>query len=189
LGDVVGARVLDVACGQGRMARYLASRGAGVVGVDVSAQMLAIARAKGSAGIEYLHGDIADPATWWDGAPFDGCSCELALMDIDDLDGAFATVATVLRPGGWFIASIVHPCFPGNDKGLSSWPPDGGYTSEGWWTSLDHNPEGARIRVGSTHRTIATYLNTLIGTGFEVERLLEPPARVPTFLLWRCIRR
>jgi len=186
---VAGARVLDLACGQGRMSRYLARRGADVVGVDVSAAMLGKARAAGPAGITYLCVDVTRAPTWWDGRPFDGCTCELALMDIDDLAGALATVAAVLRPGGWFVASIVHPCFPGNGRGQSSWPPGGGYEREGWWTSPGHNPEGVRIRVGATHRKLSTVLNALRDAGLEAERFAEPPAPVPTYLLWRCRRR
>jgi len=186
---VAGARVLDLACGQGRMSRYLARRGADVLGVDVSAAMLSKARAAGPAGITYLRADVTGAPTWWDGRPFDGCTCELALMDIDDLAGALATVAAVLRPGGWFVASIVHPCFPGNGRGQSSWPPGGGYEREGWWTSPGHNPEGVRIRVGATHRKLSTVLNALRDAGLEAERFAEPPAPVPTYLLWRCRRR
>jgi SAM-dependent methyltransferase len=186
---VSGLRVLDVACGLGRMSRYLAARGAAVVGVDLSAALVEKARSNGDAGIEYLQGDITQPERWWNGGHFEGCTCELALMDIDDLGGTLATIATVLRPRGWFVASIVHPCFPGNDTGLSSWPPDAGYSTEGWWTSPGHDPEGVRIRVGSTHRTVSTYINGLLEAGFELERLVEPPASVPTFLLWRCRRR
>ena len=189
LPPVAGARVLDLACGQGRMSRYLARRGADVLGVDVSAAMLSKARAAGPAGITYLRADVTGAPTWWDGQPFDGCTCELALMDIDDLAGALATVAAVLRPGGWFVASIVHPCFPGNGRGQSSWPPGGGYEREGWWTSPGHNPEGVRIRVGATHRKLSTVLNALRDAGLEAERFAEPPAAVPTYLLWRCRRR
>ena len=189
LPPVAGARVLDLACGQGRMSRYLARRGADVLGVDVSAAMLSKARAAGPAGITYLRADVTGAPTWWDGRPFDGCTCELALMDIDDLAGALATVAAVLRPGGWFVASIVHPCFPGNGRGQSSWPPGGGYEREGWWTSPGHNPEGVRIRVGATHRKLSTVLNALRDARLEAERFAEPPAPVPTYLLWRCRRR
>jgi len=191
LPPVAGARVLDLACGQGRMSRYLARRGADVLGVDVSAAMLSKARAAGPAGITYLCADVTRAPTWWDGRPFDGCTCELALMDIDDLAGALATVAAVLRPGGWFVASVMHPCFPGNGRGQSSWPPGGGYEREGWWTSPGHNPEGVRIRVGATHRKLSTILNALHDAGLEAERFAEPPAPVPvpTYLLWRCRRR
>ena len=37
IGDVAGQRICDLACGQGRVARYLAAQGAHVVGVDLSA--------------------------------------------------------------------------------------------------------------------------------------------------------
>ena len=188
-GPVAGRRVLDVGCGLGRLSRYLAGQDAVVVGLDLSRPMLDRARKSGTARIDYVHGDVTGPGEWWDGRPFDGCTCELALMDIDDLAGAIATVAMVLGPGGWFVVSIVHPCFPGNENGLSSWPPGAGYDAEGWWTSAEHNPDGARIRVGATHRKLSTYVNVLAQAGLELESLLEPPAVVPSFLLWRCRRR
>jgi SAM-dependent methyltransferase len=186
---VTGDRVLDIACGQGRMSRYLAMLGADVAGIDISAAMLGKARAAGPENITYIHADVTRHPAWWDGRPFDGCTCELALMDVDDLEGALSTVATVLRPGGWFVASIVHPCLPGSERGRSSWPPEQGYESEGWWTSPDHSPDGVRIRVGATHRKLSTYLNALLEAGLEAEHFVEPPAPVPTYLLFRCRRR
>ena len=186
---VTGDRVLDIACGQGRMSRYLASLGAHVTGIDISAAMLGKARAAGPDNITYIHADVTGHLAWWDGRPFDGCTCELALMDIDDLAGTLSTVTAVLRPDGWFAASIVHPCFPGNEHGRSSWPPGQGYESEGWWTSPDHNPDRVRIRVGATHRKLSTFLNALLDAGLDAERFVEPPAPVPACLLWRCRRR
>lgn len=44
LGDLAGARVLDVGCGNGRNGRWLAERGAEVVGVDLAAAVLDAAR-------------------------------------------------------------------------------------------------------------------------------------------------
>jgi SAM-dependent methyltransferase len=124
------------------MSRYLASLEAAVTGIDISAAMLGKARAVGPENITYIHADVTRHPAWWDGRPFDGCTCELALMDVDDLAVTLSTVTAVLRPGGWFVASIVHPCFPGNELGRSSWPPGQGYESEGRWTSPNHNPDG-----------------------------------------------
>ena len=134
---------LTLACGQGRMSRHLAGLGPDVTGIDMSAAMLGKARATGPADISYIHGDVIQHVAWWDGRPFDGCTCEMALMDIEDLAGTLSAVAAVLRPGGWFVASIVHPCFPGYQNSRSSWPSAQGYESEGWWISPDHNPTGS----------------------------------------------
>ena len=188
---VHGARVLDVACGHGRASRSLARLGAEVVGVDLSAELIARARAREEEeplGITYHTADVAELDQWWDGACFDGAVCEMAFMDIDDLDGTVNAVARSVRANGWFVISMVHPCFPGNEAGLSSWPPDGCYFDEGWWTSSNHNPEGVRIRVGSSHRTISTYLNALLEAGFVLDGAAEPPAPVPTVLLLGCRR-
>src|SRR6185369_14410423 len=60
LGDVVGQRICDLACGQGRVARHLAAHGARVVGVDISARLLEIARRRETLsphGISYLRAD------------------------------------------------------------------------------------------------------------------------------------
>jgi len=151
--------------------------------------MLGKARAAGPEDITYIRADVTGHPAWWDGRPFDGCTCELALMDIDDLTGTLPAVRAVLRPGGWFAASVVHPCFGGSERGRSSWPPGRGYESEGWRTSPDHDPGGVRIRVGATHRKLSTVLNALLDAGLEAERFVEPPAPVPTYLLWRCRRR
>ena len=102
-----------------------------MTGVDVSAAMLGRARTASPADIAYIRADITGDLAWWDGRPFDGCTCDMALMDIDDLAGALSAVAAVLRPGGWFVASIVHPCLPGSERGASSWPPGRGYEHEG----------------------------------------------------------
>src|SRR5512133_1076108 len=49
LGDVSGRRVLDLGCGGGQLAYYLAEAGAAsVAGIDVSEQMLEVARASWS---------------------------------------------------------------------------------------------------------------------------------------------
>lgn len=186
-----GMHVLDVASGHGRASRALARRGARVVGIDLSDELIALARnaeAEEALGVRYHVVDVAEVGTWWDGELFDGALCEMAVMDLDDFPGAAHAVAATIRPGGWFLISMVHPCFPGNDAGLSSWPPDRSYFDEGRWTSTDHNPDGVRIRVGSSHRTLSTILNTLTDSDFTIERVVEPPAPVPTYLLIRCRR-
>lgn len=196
-----GARVLDLACGQGRVARELARRHARVVGIDVSNNLLTLARRSERLepmGITYVHGD-ASRADVLSGETFDGVVSNFGLSDIDDLDGVLATVARVLPEGGWFAFSILHPCFPGWDTDApSSWQPDRGYYAEGWWLA---NNTGFRGKVGATHRMLATYLNALGSHRLHLDRVVEPEpgqawaARapdlnpVPVYLAARCRRR
>jgi hypothetical protein len=109
----------------------------------------------------------------------------MALMDIDDLHAALRTMAATVDPQGWVLISLLHPCFPGQETtgALSSWPPDRGYSSEGWWTT---GSDGVRGHVGAYHRTLATYLNAVIGAGLQIREAIEPPAEVPRYLILRC---
>ena len=44
-------------------------------------------------------------------ASFDLVVCNMALMDIKDYAAAIREAARVLKPGGEFVFSILHPCF------------------------------------------------------------------------------
>jgi len=99
LPDLTGARVLDVACGQGLATRALVEAGAtSVTGVDSAEAMIDLARQRT---------DPAAPVSY----VVDGVTCQLGLMDIADLDATVVAARLVLRPGGWFVAIIGHPCF------------------------------------------------------------------------------
>jgi len=177
VGDIKGLRLLDLACGHGRMSREMARRGAQVTGIDLSAALLERARRREQAnplGITYVH-DNAASVDALKGASFDAVVCHYGLSDIDDLEGALATVGRVLKPGGFFAFSIIHPCFPGwvSMGANPSWKPGSGYFQEGWWLAAGP-PNGVRPRVGSNHRMLSTYLNTLARNNLVVEQLREP---------------
>lgn len=109
--DLNGLHVLDLGCGWGQLSRELAGRGAAVTAVDLSGKLLERARdieRRHPVGIRYVHGDTTW-MDWWDGTGYDGVVCNMALMDIDDLEAALRTVASVLRPSGWFNLSLLHP--------------------------------------------------------------------------------
>ena len=42
---------------------------------------------------------------------FDAAICQMALFDIADIDPLMRAVARLLKPGGRFVFSVVHPCF------------------------------------------------------------------------------
>jgi SAM-dependent methyltransferase len=113
LGDVAGARVLEVACGNGLFARRLVALGATVLATDGSPEMLARARGHESSGIDYRLLDASDPAQFaaLPESAFDAAVCNMALMDMAATEPLAAALPRVLRPGGRFVFSITHPCF------------------------------------------------------------------------------
>jgi len=180
-GDVAGRDVCDLGCGEGHLARALAGRGVRVVGVDLSARLLEIARARtADAGVAVTYVcDDAQALTALPAGAFDAVLCSLALMDIADLAAVYAAVARVLRPGGRFAFAVLHPCFqgPGTDVQTDA----GGrfvarlvprYAREGYWRSVA--PHTLRGRLGAHHRTLTTYLNRLLAAGFGLRGLTEP---------------
>jgi 2-polyprenyl-3-methyl-5-hydroxy-6-metoxy-1,4-benzoquinol methylase len=68
--QIAGQRVLDAACGHGRLSRELLDEGADVVGVDVSGELIEKARslsADTGSQFSYLNADLARVDDWWDG--------------------------------------------------------------------------------------------------------------------------
>jgi ubiquinone/menaquinone biosynthesis C-methylase UbiE len=201
LGAVAGLRVLEVACGHGRITRELARHGADVVGVDISAALIRkaeLAEDEQPLGIRYIHADAASQE-WWDGAPFDRVVCNFGLSDIDDLDRTVAGIGRALRQTGCFVFSILHPCFAGGQNVSGAWPPTGRYYDEGWW-SADGALSTLRQQVGANHRTLSTYVNILRRNDLWLDEVVEPmpslewtaqradAARFPVFLAARCVR-
>ncbi len=203
VGEVEGQKVCAVACGQGREARYLASRGAAVTGVELSEELVALAKQYEDAdqlGISYLQGD-AHTLEGLDSESFDGVVCYMALMDIPDLDRAVQSAARVLRPGGWFVFVITHPCFKAPATGdlvdhtnQSVRRTVGRYFEEGYWDGPGlHNDA---LPVGAYHRTLSTYVAALTRAGLVIDELREPQQfdrqpvwqEVPQLLYVRCHR-
>lgn len=111
-----GWRVLDVACGNGLYARRLAAAGAKVVAFDIAPEMIAHARRRGGphdAAIDYRVLDATDEAallTLGEGG-YDAAICHMALMDMAEIAPLMRALARLLRPGGRFVFSVLHPCF------------------------------------------------------------------------------
>jgi 2-polyprenyl-3-methyl-5-hydroxy-6-metoxy-1,4-benzoquinol methylase len=109
-----GERLLDVACGNGLTSRRLATAKATVTAFDVSAAMITIAASHpGPSNIDYRVVDATDrEALLGLGASaFDGALCNMALMDMAEIEPLMTASAVLLKPGGRFVFSVLHPCF------------------------------------------------------------------------------
>lgn len=106
LAPQAGERILDVGCGCGATTLQLArgvAPGGTIVGLDISAPMLAVARrraaAEGVTGVEFVEADAQTHA--FDKGAFDAIFSRFGVMFFADPVAAFANLRTALRPGGW----------------------------------------------------------------------------------------
>jgi len=180
---LAGARVCDLCCGEGYVGRWLMRRGAReVIGVDISRALVEVAKSRAdSGGLSYFVRDAGElQAVASD--PFDAVVCHMGLQDVADHRALFAAVRRTLRAGGRFVFSLLHPCFmaPCHAPDAPPWLLDDDgravavvvrrYATEGYWNS---GGDGVRGRMGCHHRTISTYVNDLLASGFQLEGLEE----------------
>jgi SAM-dependent methyltransferase len=170
-----GLRVVDLGCGFGWFCRWAREQGAAsVLGLDVSTNMLARAVADtDDEGITYRQQDL-DQFDLPHGE-FDLAYTSLTLHYLANLDGLLATVRRALSPGGVLLASLEHPVFTApttaewirDHDGRTVWPLDG-YLREG-----PRVTEWLAPGVVKHHRTIDTYVGTLLRHGFTLTHLHE----------------
>jgi len=186
VGEVRGERLLDLACGNGYLARRFARMGARVTGVDASPAIVERARAREAReplGITYHVGDTARLEMLEDGS-VDVAACNMALMDIEDTAGTIRAVSRVLRPGGRFVASLSHPCF--DIAGASAWIIEQMDFTRTIWRKVSRYREcftgrvpwrAGEEHVGYTpayHRPLSWYVRTFRAARFVITAFEEP---------------
>ncbi len=176
LGDVRGARVLEVGAGAAQGTRWLRTvAGADAVATDVSAGMLAAAaRLDAATGTRtpLVQADARE-------LPFADASFDVvftafgALPFVPDPHRVHAEVVRVLRPGGRWVFSVTHPvrwAFP-DDPGV------GGLTATRSYFDRRPYVESAadgRVLYAEYHRTLADHVADVVGAGLVVDGLVEP---------------
>ena len=180
--DLAGLSVIDLGCGEGRHTRLFAKRGAQMTGVDISPRMLELARAEEAReplGIRYQLESSAGLRSFADHS-FDAAVSSMALMDTPDFPAVAREVFRVLRPGGGFYFSVLHPCFMGRD---STWGKDGtgreGRLVPDYWSDEPYLErwgfaDAPPFTILYFPYRLEDYVNGLCAAGFRIERVREP---------------
>lgn len=103
-------RVLDIGCGTGSLVLRLANSASELHGLDISSEMIRIARDKAQAsdaGHVTFHVGPFDEATPFEDESFDGICAYSILHLLEDRQDALARIYRLLKPGGFFVSSTV----------------------------------------------------------------------------------
>lgn len=111
-----GKKILDLACGQGFFSEAMMEKGANVTGVDISRELVEIAKTRFKNKMTGEDSFIVSPADKVIDAGVkvsscDSAMCILAAQNIKEFDVAIKEVAKVLKQKGKFVIVLNHPCF------------------------------------------------------------------------------
>ena len=173
-GDVI----VDLACGQGFFAREFARLHAKVIGVDISPEVINIARRDKS--VEY-HVSSADKLDFLKDESVDKVAIILSLQNIENANDVIKEVSRVLKPKGKLFMVLNHPAFRIPKE--SSWGWDeikkiqyrrlDSYISESGEQIQMHPGEKPWEKTISFHRPLQFYFKLLSKNGLLVARLEE----------------
>lgn len=153
--------VLDVGTGTGRYALEFARRGAKVIAIDQSPEMLSLAQQKADSeklSIDFQLASLNDDLPFT-ANQFDLLICALMLSHISDLTLTSQKFYNVLQPDGYLLLTAYHPDI----------------INHGWRTVFDR--PGKIYGLPNVSRSRTQYLETLVSTGFDVMDVVDVPIR------------
>lgn len=173
-----GEVIVDLACGQGFFAREFAKIGAKVIGIDISPELINIAKQDKS--VEY-HVSPAHKLDFLSKESIDKVLIVLSLQNIENTQEVIGEVSRILKPKGKLFIVLNHPAF--RIPKASSWGWDEGrkiqfrqlysYISESKEQIQMHPGDKPWEKTISFHRPLQFYFKALNKNGFFVSKLEE----------------
>lgn len=173
--NISGFKVLDAGCGDGYYTNYFHEQGANVIGCDGSSEMVRLAQSRYPS-LQFDIVDLQEQLPYSD-QQFDLVFCNLVLMDIEYIDLLVSEVSRVLKKGGLFVFTILHPSFY-----LGKWEFD--RTGRRTYRKVANyiNPVSHKMYFWGTtthyHRPLSFYLNLLSNHNLLLDKMYEPA--IPT---------
>jgi ubiquinone/menaquinone biosynthesis C-methylase UbiE len=108
-----GEHVLDIGCGQGVLASFIAAHGASYTGIDASPRLIGLAKRRHANNGSFI---VADAAKLPDTpglrrGSFDACIFLLSIQDMEPLEEIIASAAQMLKERGRLVVLMPHPAF------------------------------------------------------------------------------
>ncbi len=174
-----GMKILDLACGQGFFSEAFVREGAEVVGVDISSNLINIAKERVRGAKFFV--SSADKLLFIPDHSVDAVVITLAIQNIQNISEVFREVKRALSPSGKMFLVLNHPSF--RIPGASAWGFDeiskkqyrriDSYMTESKHEIDMHPGKGKTDVTVSFHRPLQVYFKVLANNGFAVSRLEE----------------
>jgi 2-polyprenyl-3-methyl-5-hydroxy-6-metoxy-1,4-benzoquinol methylase len=173
-----GKSVLDLGCGYGENCTEFIKLGASsVVGIDISEKMLQVANNENkSENITFLQMSMSDISKL--NRKFDIVFSSLAVHYVEDFDRLMYDINSLLEDEGLLIFSQEHPLTTALKKD-DYWSRDSGGNIL-HYNLTDYSLLGERVtnwivdNVVKYHRSFSSIFNSMIDSGFIIEKVLEP---------------
>lgn len=165
--DLQGKDILNAGCGPGKYAEILYSRGARVIGFDLSPKMVEHAIARNARPDAFFVHDMSAPLSMFSQGSFDFVLSALSLDYVENWELTIREFHRVLRPGGAVIMSLSHPFFDYNFFQSK-------YYFEVEDVSCVWKGFGTPVEVFSHRRSLTACMLPWTENGFYIDKVFEP---------------
>lgn len=186
LPNLDNSSILDMGCGTGRftflLEKYTKNK---VCGIDISANMLEIAKTKANnnnSNVKFIKGDIQHLSTYTN-EKFDFAFSSTTFHYVENLEKMFSQINKLLNKGAACIFSVIHPVYSSEYPIYTGdFPKDENWglkylnkNQRGYiqpWIEFNEDIEN-HLSI-SYHHTFSDYTNAILKAGFNIEQIEEP---------------
>lgn len=164
--------ILDFGCGTGYLTSLLAKHTSKCVGVDISANSIALAQSRyASSGAQFVASPISD---YRPNIKFDVCVANMVLSCDPDWVNSIRAIYGLLAKDGKLLVMIPHPC---------NWAKYWGFEDAQWFqynqeVYIEHDFSVSLAKSLGTatyiHRPLSAYVTAICGEKFYLEKMVEP---------------
>lgn len=159
--------IIDVGCGCGELSIALSKLGGKIIGIDISAQSIEIAKKQAGDAVEFINSSVEKYVSG-NKKIADICILNMVLSNVYDYKKMCEDVKAMLKKGGRAFITLPHPCY---------WPDYWGYNKNDWY---DYKQQicmdadflitglGNMGKCTHIHRPLEMYINALIMSGFRI---------------------
>mgnify|MGYP001499943078 CR=1 FL=1 len=183
IGDIKNKKILDLGCGPGNIANFLAKKGAKVTGIDQSKGMLNIAKEQEKRlkqSIRYVHSDFTKLDRVLKNNSYDGAVFSFVLHNIHPVKSIYSILEKInkkLKKGASLYILDPHPCFEfihNNKDTTRETSKKNIIYKENFPIKITLYPKrGKPTIIKHKHKSLQEYINAIASSKFKIEQIEE----------------